>query len=211
MNSYLYHFALAAGIILPVLPTHATDYPWTGVYNQGQPTTLEVQTPPEQVRMNCAFTFFIQTADGRSMNYVIDRAAFEKTGKPSYAVLMDVSCNFNPKTNSDVCKVNRSGYGSDESTSEFATIFTSITKDVITYRTFSSGAEMQAALKKKDDKAGTPFKAYACPFRAEQVKPFLTDAMTTLDGSQLPDVTLPEPTPENQSAMKRILAIIAGP
>jgi hypothetical protein len=201
-------FVLVAGFMF-VVPANAADYPYSGAYSFGPPVSAGQTQTLAQARNNCASSFFIQKRDGTVLNYVLNGPDFEKTGKPSYDVTLEASCRFDEKSQSEFCQQKRSIY-STEGSDGFATLYLSIAKDKIEFRTFGTPADIQTYLQDKTTDIGTSFIAYACPFSEEQIAPFLKEGLTTLEVPQVESATVLEPTPENTLLMERVLKVIAG-
>jgi hypothetical protein len=201
-------FILMAMLAL-ALPAQAADYPFNGFFSVGPPTNSGETQSAEEARNNCANAFFYQKADGRFAYFVIDRAAFETTGVPSYALTQEATCNFDAATQSEDCQDKRSVYG-ESGEIDFATLYQSIGQDKLVFRGFASLAEMQSYVKGQNSEVGTPFEAYRCPFREDQIARYLTAELTKMTADEVMKVLVLAPNAENTAFLKRVLKVILG-
>ena len=195
----------AAALALSAPAALAADYPFSGYF-----TSQEIDRPPDETQLACAFGFFRQDLDGAFTAYVIDRDRYQRDRTLRYLEYSRGRCAIDWTGKVETCTMSASVDASEVGQSYYDVMGTRTADWVkISYFDTLTAAKLYATVG-----SGTPaaeIRISRCiGFDAAKLAPYLSEEKTTLSSDERGELLSPDVNAETRPVMMTILQIING-
>ena len=190
---------LGAAVLAPA--AIAADYPYSGIY-----TLIPPEIGADAGKLQCAYSFFVQSKDGSFIDYHLDLARYRADRTIRYVQWSRGQCVVDETGKVETCTSNFT-VQADQQGQSYIDVYKQVRDDLISAAYFDDVDKARAYAATGEGSPTETIGYGVCPDAAKLGK-YLTDETSALSSDALNDVIAPTLDDATVAAMKQVLDTI---